>query len=216
MEVVLYNRGKVDLDFCTMSLVDTPPDKLSPGEVTVLPLSGNVSALEHQKLMVNYLPGAPMNFNETIKIQVAHFQPDEITITGEAIFPRISFNVPRSMDGVDGVTQTQAKSNLDLSKELCHKVNVSVPASDGERDLTEATSGFQTEVERLLVKQFAAENFERLFGVVKRNPKLRYNMHMACIHILFVIHELCSVRKNNPAIPHNVLILLCDRVTLFD
>ena len=178
VEVVLYNRGKVDLDFCAMGLMDTPPDKLSLGEVTVSPLSGNVPALEHQKLTVNYLPGVPMNFNETIKIQVAHFQPDEITITGEAVFPRISFNVPQPMDGVDVVIQTQARSNLGLGKEeLQDEVDVSVPASDGERDLMQATNEFQTEVERLLVKQFATEHSERLFGVTKRSQKLRYIVH---------------------------------------
>ena len=181
MEVVLYNGGKVYLDFCAMGLMDTPLDKLSPGEVTVLPLSGNIPALEHQKLTVNYLPGAPMNFKETVKIQVAHFQPDEITITGEAVFPRISFNVPQPMDGVDVVTRTQARANLGLGKEgLQHEVNLSVPASDGERDLMQATSELRTEVERLMVKQFADENSEKLFGVTKRSPKLRY-MH---IHVL--------------------------------
>ena len=56
-EITLYNGGKVDLDFCAMGVNDTPPDKLSPGEISVSPLSGNIQALEHQSLTVHYLPG---------------------------------------------------------------------------------------------------------------------------------------------------------------
>lgn len=32
-----------------------------------------------------------------LQIQVAHFEPDTITLTGEGIFPRISFNLPREI-----------------------------------------------------------------------------------------------------------------------
>ena len=34
------------------------------------------------------------------QIQVAHFEPDEIVLTGEGVFPRISFNLPREMTEV--------------------------------------------------------------------------------------------------------------------
>ena len=34
------------------------------------------------------------------QIQVAHFEPDEIILTGEGVFPRISFNLPREMTEV--------------------------------------------------------------------------------------------------------------------
>lgn len=33
----------------------------------------------------------------SLQIQVAHFEPDTITLTGEGVFPRISFNLPREV-----------------------------------------------------------------------------------------------------------------------
>ena len=182
-EIVLYNRGKVDLEFCAMGLRDTSSDRLTPGEITVVPLTGYVPALEHQKITINYLPGVPMKFDEKFKIQVAHFEPDVITITGAAVFPRIGFNVPQPMEDVNKDIQSEARVNLGLSKDekttdkLPH-VNSEVegglvPMSEGERNLWLTTTEFQTEVERLLVKQFACENSERLYGVVKRSSKLR-------------------------------------------
>lgn len=185
-EVVLYNRGKVELEFCAMGLRDTPPDKLSPGEISVIPLTGHILALEHQTITINYLPGIPMRFEEEFKIQVAHFEPDEITITGAAVFPRIGFNVPQPMEDVNKCIQSEARANLGLSEDddktadnLPHVNSLVegggfVPMSEAEHNLWLTTTEFQTEVERLLVKQFAHENSERLFGVVKRSAKLRW------------------------------------------
>ena len=180
---MLYNRGKVDLEFCAMGLRETPSDKLSPGEISVIPLTGHIPALEHQKITINYLPGMPMKFEEKFEIQVAHFEPDEVTITGVAVFPRIGFNVPQPLEDVNKDIQSEARANLGLSEDekttdkLPH-VNSKVerglvPMSEGEHNLWLTTTEFQTEVERLLVKQFARENSERLFGVVKRSSKFR-------------------------------------------
>ena len=181
---MLYNRGKVDLDFCAMGLKDTPSDKLSPGEISVIPLTGHIPALEHQKIIVNYLPGVPMKFEEKFEIQVAHFEPDVITITGAAVFPRIAFNVPQPIGDVDKEIQNEARANLGLSEEknttdelplINSKIEdfMHVPPSEVEHNLWLATTEFQREVERLLVKQFARENSEKLFRVVKRSSKLR-------------------------------------------
>jgi hydrocephalus-inducing protein len=184
-EIALYNRGKVELEFCAMGLRDTPSDKLGPGEISVIPLTGHIPALEHQTIIINYLPGVPMRFEEEFKIQVAHFEPDGITITGAAVFPRIGFNVPQPMEDVNKDIRSEARANLGLSEDdekatdkLPH-VNSEldggglVPMSEAEHNLWLTTTDFQTEVERLLVKQFSRENSERLFGVVKRSSKLR-------------------------------------------
>ena len=173
----------MDLEFCARGFRDTPSDKLSPGEISVVPPTGHISALEHQKIIVNYLPGMPMKFEEQFEIQVAHFEPDEITITGVAVFPRIGFNVPQPLEDVNKDIRSEARANLGLSEDekttdkLPH-VNSQVegglvPMSEGEHNLWLTTTEFQTEVERLLMKQFALGNSERLFGVVKRSSKLR-------------------------------------------
>ena len=173
----------MDLEFCAMGLRETPSDKLSPREISIVPLIGHISALEHQKITINYLPGMPMKFEEKFEIQVAHFEPDEVTITGVAVFPRIGFNVPQPLEDVNKDIQSEARANLGLSEDekttdkLPH-VNSEVerglvPMSEGEHNLWLTTTEFQTEVERLLVKQFARENLDRLFGVVKRSSKFR-------------------------------------------
>lgn len=48
-----------------------------------------------QKLTIKYLPGVPEKFNKCFRVQVAHFEPDLITIHGEGVFPRVSLDLPR-------------------------------------------------------------------------------------------------------------------------
>ena len=47
---------------------------------------------------MKYLPGIPEKFQKNFKIQVAHFEPDEVTLYGEGVFPRISLDLPRAQD----------------------------------------------------------------------------------------------------------------------
>ena len=37
----------------------------------------------------------------SLQVQVAHFEPDTITLIGEGVFPRISFNLPRDVTHED-------------------------------------------------------------------------------------------------------------------
>ena len=54
--------------------------------------------MSEQKLTVKYLPGVPEKFDKCFRVQVAHFEPDLITIHGEGVFPRISLDLPRVSD----------------------------------------------------------------------------------------------------------------------
>ena len=54
--------------------------------------------MSEQKLTVKYLPGVPEKFDKCFRVQVAHFEPDLITIHGEGVFPRISLDLPRVAD----------------------------------------------------------------------------------------------------------------------
>lgn len=49
-------------------------------------------------LAVKFLPGIPDKFQKTFKIQVAHFEPEDITVFCEGIFPRITLDLPRYDD----------------------------------------------------------------------------------------------------------------------
>ena len=170
-----------------MGVEDTPPDKLSPGEISVSPLNGNIEALEHQTLSIHYLPGAPMKFHEKLHIQVAHFEPDVVIITGAAVFPRIGFNVSQSMEGVMADIQNEARMNLGMSIAEEKDADVSVPLSEGDHNLCQATTKLQAEVERLMVKEFASDNAEKIFGVMKRSSKLR------CIHLYIYTISIINI-----------------------
>ena len=47
------------------------------------------------KLLIKYIPGVPDYFSTSFQIQVAHFEPDVVNLTGEGVFPRISLDLPR-------------------------------------------------------------------------------------------------------------------------
>ena len=49
-------------------------------------------------LTVKFLPGVPDKFQRSFKIQVAHFEPEDISIFCEGIFPRITLDLPRYDD----------------------------------------------------------------------------------------------------------------------
>lgn len=46
-------------------------------------LQGYIEPFADQKIEVKFLPGVPEIFHKDFHIQVAHFQPDVINITGE-------------------------------------------------------------------------------------------------------------------------------------
>ena len=46
-------------------------------------------------LTVRFYPGVPDMFDSTFQIQVAHFQPENIRVFCEGLFPRITLDLPR-------------------------------------------------------------------------------------------------------------------------
>ena len=139
-QVVLYNSGKVGFDYCALDIDDSSLHELTPGSLSIHPHTGHLPALEEQVITITYLPSAPAVFQKRLKIQVAHFEPDVITLTGEAVFPRISFNTPRDMSQIPESIFEQAKTNLNLS-------SVSVGNGLGGSDQLR----LDAELERLLV-----------------------------------------------------------------
>lgn len=76
--------------------------------------------MSEQTLVVKYLPGAPEDFTKSFVIQVAHFEPDVITIKGTGVFPRISLDLPRTVDSEGQYEQMvqHAKDNLTKSGKI--------------------------------------------------------------------------------------------------
>ncbi|XP_068693384.1 hydrocephalus-inducing protein homolog [Montipora foliosa] len=157
-EIVLHNTGKVGLDFVVLN-VDSGRRPL-PGTPNVSPMQGHVKALSQQTLTIKYLAGVPEKFEKTFQVRVAHFEPDKITIAGEGVFPRVIFDLP--LDKEDSRYEEfsqQAIENLGRDKSAVSEKSVddlpirALAASVGD-------VGIRMEVERLLVKRFAVEQWQ--------------------------------------------------------
>lgn len=184
IHVVLYNSGKLGLDFCVIDVEDSDA-KLS--QISLSPLMGHVPTLEEQKITIQYLPGLPLNFNETIKIQVSHFEPDVFTLCGEAIFPRISFNASRDLSAIDEKILEEAKKNANpVSKSPVVEVQNEFP-DNGVRDELEA------ELERLLIYSFASNNLDLVDKSKRKTENSRYLILSSTVFALYLFHSIKQI-----------------------
>uniref|UniRef100_A0A3B4VD89 HYDIN axonemal central pair apparatus protein n=1 Tax=Seriola dumerili TaxID=41447 RepID=A0A3B4VD89_SERDU len=87
-EMTLRNTGKVGFKF---SIIYPPREE----DNDLVSLSWNAGV--EQCLRVLYLPGTPEVFVKRLQLQVAFLPPQDITVTGEGVFPRISLNLPRNL-----------------------------------------------------------------------------------------------------------------------
>ena len=76
-ELFLSNKGKVPFAFSV--------EKPALSRTEVLPASGNVKEGGTAKIIVRVLPGLPQPMTETFHLQVAHFPPEEVTVTLRAL-----------------------------------------------------------------------------------------------------------------------------------
>ena len=89
-EFSITNPGKVPFDF-RLRL-----DELSrPGVVIAGPLSGKIYAGDKQKITVKFQPGIPDRIMETVKVDIAHFEPIMFPVYGHGIFTNIHVSLPR-------------------------------------------------------------------------------------------------------------------------
>lgn len=58
---------------------------------------GHVEAGTERCLRVLYLPGVPEVFEKQVQLKVAFLPLQDITLTGEGVFPRISLNLPQNL-----------------------------------------------------------------------------------------------------------------------
>ena len=58
-------------------------------------MKGRVAPDAKQKLTVRLLPGLPQKIHETVLLQLAHFEPEELVVMAEGIYPRVELNLPR-------------------------------------------------------------------------------------------------------------------------
>nr|XP_056718300.1 hydrocephalus-inducing protein homolog [Euleptes europaea] len=159
-EITLRNTGKVGFQYTVLDEVWASASNPPPGVPLTLPVANYIESQKEQVLKVYYLPGVPEVFQRTFKIQVAHLEPDSITLKGEGVFPRIYLDLPRNLQGNEHYSSIlrEAKQHIE------HNSQKDVPFSNLEAldpPMDECIIAFDTqlqmEVERLLVQQHALE-----------------------------------------------------------
>ncbi|XP_035679087.1 LOW QUALITY PROTEIN: hydrocephalus-inducing protein homolog [Branchiostoma floridae] len=143
-EIVLYNTGKVDFEFAALNMDPMLQNSPPPGMPVLVPHTGQVAANSQQTLTLKFLPGAPEKFHKKFQIQVAHFEPDIITVHGEGIFPRLSFDLPRLPDEDGHYTSLMVQAREALTVE--HKVQKQEPVSRAQSELSLQPAGGTEEV----------------------------------------------------------------------
>uniref|UniRef100_A0A670KA82 HYDIN axonemal central pair apparatus protein n=1 Tax=Podarcis muralis TaxID=64176 RepID=A0A670KA82_PODMU len=93
-EITLKNTGKVGFEYFVTNTIAASANNPAPGVPLTLPVSSYIESGKEQVLKVYYLPGIPEVFQRTFQIQVAHMDPELITLKGEGIFPRICVDLP--------------------------------------------------------------------------------------------------------------------------
>lgn len=160
-EIVLYNRGKVAFEFFTVN-VNEDAGTISPGEVAVTPSKGRILALDSITFSIAFLPGFPEQFSKSFKIQVAHFETDVITLIGKAVFPQLTLNLPRDISKVKPAIHNLARANLALPP---------LVSEPGESQSSLEEPAVEMEMDRLLVKEFAAEHMELFKSHARHKPR---------------------------------------------
>ncbi|XP_077746030.1 hydrocephalus-inducing protein homolog isoform X3 [Canis aureus] len=159
-EITLKNTGKVGFEFKVLTDHLSSPDNLLPGVPLILPLSGFISSNEEQVLKVYYLPGVPEIFQRSFQIQIAHLDPENITLHGEGIFPRICLDLPRKLQGNEKYEAFLNQARKKLEKENKYEIlnHLETTEEMPEDESFEVSPQLQMEVERLIVQGYAMEH----------------------------------------------------------
>ncbi|XP_022605572.1 hydrocephalus-inducing protein homolog [Seriola dumerili] len=128
-------------------------EKVRPGQPMVIPSLGYIDAGVEQCLRVLYLPGTPEVFVKRLQLQVAFLPPQDITVTGEGVFPRISLNLPRNLseECYSDVMQ-QARTAVEANGVKKELMNGNITAGGATTEYEEL---LHMEIERALVKENA-------------------------------------------------------------
>ncbi|XP_021488188.2 hydrocephalus-inducing protein homolog [Meriones unguiculatus] len=158
-EITLKNIGKVGFEFKVLTSYQSSPKNLLPGVPLILPQSGFIHSNKEQVLKVYYLPGIPEVFQRSFQIQIAHLDPEKITLYGEGVFPRISLDLHRNLKGNEKYERFLEQAKKITAKEYesidhCEFLNEEVT----EEETAEISAHLQMEVERLIVQDYALEH----------------------------------------------------------
>ncbi|CAG5111155.1 Oidioi.mRNA.OKI2018_I69.chr2.g5489.t1.cds [Oikopleura dioica] len=120
-QFTLKNTSFVPFDFCLLGGIKD----LSAinHEFFISPFHGHhLGSLRVLKITIIYLPGFPHNFEKAFSLIVANFLPAEMKISGNAVFPRISLDLPRKGGDedlsaiIDNIRGDMEKERPDISE----------------------------------------------------------------------------------------------------
>ena len=84
-------------------------------------LQGFIEPGEQKSLLVRFIPAVPEKFNKSFLVQVAHFQPENVNLYGEGVFPRISLDLPRVLDDAYESLAKEASENVERETKKVHR-----------------------------------------------------------------------------------------------
>ncbi|XP_053255366.1 hydrocephalus-inducing protein homolog [Podarcis raffonei] len=175
-EITLKNTGKVGFEYFVTNTIAASANNPAPGVPLTLPVSSYIESGKEQVLKVYYLPGIPEVFQRTFQIQVAHMDPELITLKGEGIFPRICVDLPINVKGNDrySILLREVKERMEQDS---HKDSISNSEAVGTDPTMEESNSVlamqvQLEVERLLVREHALEQQMQLSRDPKEDPAI--------------------------------------------
>ncbi|TMS05303.1 Hydrocephalus-inducing protein-like protein [Larimichthys crocea] len=133
--------------------------EVTPGRPRVVPAAGYIDAGAEQCLCVLYLPGVPEAFKKRLQLQVAYLEPQDITLTGEGVFPRIILNLPQNLleECYSDVVQ-QARTAVEADRvrwELTNGITTGGGAATEVGCTLTSEELLHMEIERMLVKENA-------------------------------------------------------------
>ena len=89
-EITLFNMGKVKFDF-TVNFDSVA----QPTIIKAVPTTQVVGPGEKCKIQIEIYPGLPTFVTTSFTVEVAHFEPQVVVVTGKGMFPHVSVNLPR-------------------------------------------------------------------------------------------------------------------------
>ncbi|KAF4028176.1 ASH domain-containing protein [Phytophthora infestans] len=112
---VLYNKTE-DRDFYILNVGKVPfsfnivVDSVACGRaLEISPISGRIAPNEKQKILARLRPGIPEYFEETMVLEIAHFEPIPFKLFGSGTFAAVSLNLPREPHSSSAVRGEEPK-----------------------------------------------------------------------------------------------------------
>jgi hypothetical protein len=131
---VLYNKTE-DRDFSILNVGKVPfsfnilIDSIACGRtLEISPTSGKIAPNEKQRVLVRLRPGIPEYFEETVVLEIAHFQPIPFKLFGSGTFAAVSLNLPRENHPASMV-RGEAPKWKELKKRAKHSIELGMLSS---------------------------------------------------------------------------------------